>query len=79
MAWIKDAPGRNRTYDHRLRRHLRRSWIATGSRLASLWQAKGAYQELTERDGPRLPIVPSQFFSAEWIATDSQDRAEVER
>lgn len=50
-----------------------------GSRLPSHWGAKGAYQELTERDGPRLPIVPSQFFSAPWIAEGSQDRAEVEK
>lgn len=73
-----DAPGRNRTCGIRLRRHLPRSWIATGSRLPSHWGARGTYQELTERDGPRLPIVPSQFFWGGRIEVDCQATPEVE-
>lgn len=65
LACSSHAPGRNRTYDIRLRRHPQRSWIATHIRLPSHWGAKGTYRELTERDGPRLPIVPSEFFSGE--------------
>lgn len=40
--------------------------------------ADRAYREVTERNGPRLPIVPSEFFSARWMVGDSQSKAKDE-